>query len=84
MIQYHLLLKIQIHLFVRACIDEGKADRFYHMIFSDAAKLAKAGDVKELWMTHYSQALSLFSLYNQTLYVRLAEIHLIIGQFFHA
>jgi len=33
-----------------------KADRFYHMIFSDAAKLAKAGDVKELWMTHYSQA----------------------------
>ena len=33
-----------------------KADRFYHMIFSDAAKLAKAGDVKELWLTHYSQA----------------------------
>ena len=33
-----------------------KAERFYHMIFSDAAKLAKAGDVKELWMTHYSQA----------------------------
>lgn len=33
-----------------------KAERFYHMIFSDAAKLAKAGNVKELWMTHYSQA----------------------------
>jgi ribonuclease Z len=33
-----------------------RANRFYHMIFSDAAKLAKAGDVKELWMTHYSQA----------------------------
>jgi len=33
-----------------------KADRFYHMIFSDAAKLAKVGNVKELWMTHYSQA----------------------------
>jgi len=33
-----------------------KADRFYHMIFSDAAKLAKAGNVKELWFTHYSQA----------------------------
>jgi len=33
-----------------------KADRFYHMLFSDAAKLAKSGNVKELWMTHYSQA----------------------------
>lgn len=33
-----------------------KADRFYHMIFSDATKLAKAGDVNELWLTHYSQA----------------------------
>ena len=33
-----------------------RADRFYHMIYSDAAKLAKAGDVKELWLTHYSQA----------------------------
>lgn len=35
-----------------------KADRFYHMIFSDAARLAKAGHVKELWLTHYSQALT--------------------------
>lgn len=35
-----------------------KADRFYHMIFSDAATLAKAGNVKELWLTHYSQAFS--------------------------
>lgn len=34
-----------------------QADRFYHMIFSDAAKLARAGRVKELWLTHYSQAL---------------------------
>ena len=33
-----------------------KAERFYHMIFSDAAKLAKSGEVNELWMTHYSQA----------------------------
>lgn len=33
-----------------------KTDRFYHMVFSDAAKLAKAGEVKELWLTHYSQA----------------------------
>lgn len=35
-----------------------KADRFYHMIFSDAARLAKAGLVNELWLTHYSQALT--------------------------
>ena len=33
-----------------------KADRFCHMIFSDAAKLAQVGKVKELWLTHYSQA----------------------------
>ena len=32
-----------------------KVGRFYHMVFSDAAKLAKAGSVKELWLTHYSQ-----------------------------
>jgi len=35
-----------------------RADRFYHMIFSDAARLAKFGTVKELWLTHYSQAFS--------------------------
>ena len=35
-----------------------KAQRYYHMIFSDAAKLASAGDVNELWLTHYSQAFS--------------------------
>ena len=35
-----------------------KADRFYHMIFSDAARLAKAGLVNELWLTHYSQTLT--------------------------
>jgi len=35
-----------------------KADRFYHMIFSDAARLARAGGVRELWLTHYSQAFS--------------------------
>ncbi len=33
-----------------------RANRFYHMIFSDAAKLAKDGNAKELWLTHYSQA----------------------------
>jgi len=37
---------------------KAKANRFYHMIFSDAAKLAKAGAVKELWLTHYSQAVN--------------------------
>lgn len=35
-----------------------QADRYYHMIFSDAAKLARAGNVKELWLTHFSQALT--------------------------
>ena len=35
-----------------------KAERFYHMVFSDAARLAKAGLVNELWLTHYSQALT--------------------------
>ncbi len=28
-----------------------------HMLFSEAAELAKAGEVKELWLTHYSPAL---------------------------
>ncbi len=28
-----------------------------HMLFSEAAELAKAGDVRELWLTHYSPAL---------------------------
>jgi ribonuclease Z len=27
-----------------------------HMLFSDAAKLAKAANVKELWLTHFSPA----------------------------
>jgi len=35
-----------------------KADRFFHMTFSDAAGLAKAGHIKELWLTHFSQALT--------------------------
>lgn len=29
-----------------------------HMIFSEAAKLGKLSDVKEMWLTHYSPALS--------------------------
>jgi len=35
-----------------------KAYRYYHMVFSEAAELAKLGNVKELWLTHYSQAFS--------------------------
>jgi len=34
-----------------------KAQQYGHMVFSEAAALAKAGDVKELWLTHYSQSL---------------------------
>jgi ribonuclease Z len=29
-----------------------------HMLFSEAAKMAKAADVKELWLTHFSPSLS--------------------------
>lgn len=34
-----------------------KMDEKHHMLFSDAAKIAKAADVPELWLTHYSPAL---------------------------
>lgn len=34
-----------------------KAINHKHMIFSEAATIAKDGDVKELWLTHYSPAL---------------------------
>ncbi len=35
-----------------------KAKEHKHMIFAEAAKLARdAGGVKELWLTHYSPAL---------------------------
>lgn len=40
-----------------------KAERYYHMIFSEAAELAKAGAVKELWLTHFSQALTTPEMY---------------------
>jgi ribonuclease Z len=29
----------------------------HHMLFSDAAKLAAAAEVRELWLTHFSPAL---------------------------
>ena len=37
---------------------EEKAIEHKHMTFTEAAKLAKQADVKELWLTHYSPSLS--------------------------
>ncbi|MBN6187188.1 ribonuclease Z [Aneurinibacillus sp. BA2021] len=34
-----------------------KAEEHRHMLFEEAASLAKAGGVKELWLTHYSPSL---------------------------
>lgn len=34
-----------------------KAAAYGHMVFSDAAGLAKSGNVGELWLTHYSQSM---------------------------
>lgn len=34
------------------------AEKYKHMLFSEAAKLAKDGNVKELWLTHYSPAMT--------------------------
>ncbi len=36
---------------------DSKAKEYKHMTFSEAAKLAKAAEVKELWLTHYSPSL---------------------------
>ncbi|NMA83005.1 MAG: ribonuclease Z [Epulopiscium sp.] len=35
-----------------------KAIEYKHMLFSEAAKLAAEGEVKELWLTHYSPSLT--------------------------
>lgn len=35
-----------------------KAKKYKHMTFCEAAKIAKEGEVKELWLTHYSPALT--------------------------
>jgi len=42
------------------CDDEmrEKMDEKHHMLFSDAANIAKKADVPELWLTHYSPALN--------------------------
>jgi ribonuclease Z len=34
-----------------------KAAKYKHMMFSDAARLAKAADVGELWLTHFSPSM---------------------------
>lgn len=34
-----------------------KAKEYKHMIFSEAAAIAKSADVKELWLTHYSPSM---------------------------
>lgn len=36
--------------------DGAQAKKYKHMIYAEAATLAKEGDVKELWLTHYSPA----------------------------
>ena len=35
-----------------------KAKEYKHMTFYEAAELAKAAEVKELWLTHYSPSLN--------------------------
>ncbi len=37
---------------------DAKAKEYKHMTFYEAAKLAKAAEVKELWLTHYSPSLT--------------------------
>lgn len=37
---------------------EAKAKEYKHMTFYEAAKLAKAAEVKEMWLTHYSPSLT--------------------------
>ncbi len=34
-----------------------KAKEYKHMLFSEAARLAKAGEVREMWLTHYSPSM---------------------------
>lgn len=36
---------------------KAKAEEYKHMTFQEAAELAKAADVKELWLTHFSPSL---------------------------
>ncbi len=34
-----------------------KAEKYKHSLFSEAARIAKAADVRELWLTHYSPSM---------------------------
>lgn len=40
-----------------------KAKEYKHMLFSEAARIAKGGNVKELWLTHYSPAMPFPEMY---------------------
>ena len=36
---------------------DGKANEYKHMTFEEAAKIAKEGEVGEMWLTHFSPSL---------------------------
>lgn len=40
-----------------------KAKEYKHMLFSEAARLAKAGNVREMWLTHFSPAMPFPEMY---------------------
>ncbi|MBS4868219.1 MAG: ribonuclease Z [Eubacterium sp.] len=40
-----------------------KAREYKHMLFSEAARIAKQGNVKELWLTHFSPAMPFPEMY---------------------
>ncbi len=40
-----------------------KAKEYKHMLFSEAAGIAKAGDVREMWLTHFSPAMPFPEMY---------------------
>lgn len=40
-----------------------KAKEYKHMLFSEAARIAKAADVKEMWLTHFSPAMPFPEMY---------------------
>ncbi len=40
-----------------------KAKEYKHMLFSEAARIAKAGNVREMWLTHFSPAMPFPDMY---------------------
>ena len=40
-----------------------KAREYKHMLFSEAARIAKQGNVKEMWLTHFSPAMPFPEMY---------------------